>query len=90
MPIRLFIDNSKHGYLAMDAAVLVEAFEGALNELGLADQTDPAALFVAKHIIAFTKAGECNPVRLRDLTVKAVRKERHQAASSAKRLASLS
>jgi hypothetical protein len=75
LPIRLFIDNSKNGYIAMDAAALVEAFEGALNELRLADRNDPAAPVVAQHIIAFGKAGECDPVRLRDLTVKAVRKE---------------
>jgi hypothetical protein len=72
LPIRLLIDNSKSGYLAIDAGVLVEAFEGALNALGLADRNDPAALIVAKHIIAFGKAGECDPARLRDLTVKAM------------------
>jgi hypothetical protein len=75
LPISLLIDNSKSGYLAIDAAVLVEAFEGALNELGLADRNDPAALVVAKHIIAFGKVGVLDPARLRDLTVRAVRKE---------------
>jgi hypothetical protein len=79
LPVRLLIDNSKSGYLAIDAAVLVEAFEGALYEFGVADRNDPAALVVAKHIIAFGKAGECDPVRLRDLTVKAIRREQRQA-----------
>jgi len=74
MPIKLIIDNS-NGYLAMDAAVLVEAFEGALNELGLVDRKDEAVSVVATHIIAFAKAGEYGSVRLRDLTVKAVRQE---------------
>ncbi len=76
MPIRLFIDNSKNGYLAMDAGVLVEAFECALNELGLANRNDPAVSVVANRIIAFAKTGVLDSVRLRDLTVKAVRKER--------------
>jgi hypothetical protein len=48
LPIRLLIDNSSKDYLAMDAAVLVEAFECALNELGLADRNDPATL-VPRH-----------------------------------------
>jgi hypothetical protein len=79
---RLLIDNSSKGYLAMDAAVLVEAFECALNELGLADRNDPATLVVAKHIIAFAKAGACDPVRMRDLTVKAIRQEQRQALTA--------
>jgi hypothetical protein len=76
LPSRLLIDNSTNGHLATDATVLVEAFEGALNELGLADRNDSAALVVAKHIIAFGKAGERDPVRLRDLIVKAMRHSR--------------
>jgi hypothetical protein len=80
LPTRLLIDNSKNGCLAMDAAVLVEAFEGALNELGLAERNDPAALVVAKHIIAFGKAGVLDPARLRDLAVKAIRHPSRPAA----------
>jgi hypothetical protein len=82
MSIRLVVTNSRNGYLATDAAVLVEAFEGALNELGLTDRNDPAALVVAKHIIAFGKAGECDPVRLRELTVKVIRQEQRQAPTA--------
>jgi hypothetical protein len=77
MPIKLIIDNS-NGYLAMDATVLVEAFEDALNELGLADRKDEAVSVVATHIIGFAKAGECGSVQLRDLTVKAVRQEQRR------------
>ncbi len=76
MSIKLFIDNSKNGYLAIDAAVLVEAFEAVLNESGLADRNDPAVSVVANRIIAFAKTSVLDSVRLRDLTVKAVRKER--------------
>jgi hypothetical protein len=56
LPIRLLIDNSSKSYLAVDTGVLVEAFECTLNELGLADRSDPATIIVAKHIIAFAKA----------------------------------
>jgi hypothetical protein len=75
MPIRLVVANSENSYLATDAGILVDAFEGALSELGVVDRNDPAALVVANHIIAFAKAGVLDPVRLRDLTVKAVQKE---------------
>jgi hypothetical protein len=73
MPIRLLIDNSDNQYLAEDAAILIEAFEGALRELGISDRTDSAAMVVANHIIAFAKAGERYPASLRELTVEAVR-----------------
>ena len=74
MQIRLVVANSDNGYIATDAAVLVEAYQRALDELGLADRNNPITRVVAKHIIAFAKAGVLDPVQLRDLTVKAVRK----------------
>jgi hypothetical protein len=49
------IDHSGNGYLATDAGILVDAFEGALKALRLADRNDPAALVVANHIITFAK-----------------------------------
>jgi len=61
------------GYLATDAGILVDAFEGALKALRLVDRNDPAALVVANHIITFAKTGVLDPVRLRDLTLEAVR-----------------
>jgi hypothetical protein len=45
-----------------------------LNQLGLVDRNDPAVLVVANRIIAFAKTGVLDPVQLRDLTIKAVRK----------------
>lgn len=60
----------------------VKGNEGALNELGLADRNDPATLVVAKHIIAFAKAGAWDPVQMRDLTVKATRQEQRQALTA--------
>jgi hypothetical protein len=67
------INVSGNGYLATDASILVDAFEGVLKELGLVDRSDPAARLVAGHIITFAKAGERDPVRLRDLTLEAIR-----------------
>jgi hypothetical protein len=67
------IDYSGNGYLATDASILVVAFEGVLRELGLVDQSDPAARLVAGQVITFAKAGEHDPVRLRDLTLEALR-----------------
>jgi hypothetical protein len=75
MPIRLVVANSEKSYLATDAGILVDAFEGALSELGVVDRKDTATSVVANHIIAFAKAGVLDPVRLRDLTVKAVQEE---------------
>jgi len=69
----MLIDRSEIGSLAMEATVLVEAFEGALRELGLADRSDPAALVVAKLIISFAKDGERNATRIRDLTLTTMR-----------------
>jgi hypothetical protein len=63
----------------VDGAILVDAFEGALKDLGLADRNDPVAQVVANHLVTFAKAGEHDPVRLRELTLEAVRVERGRA-----------
>jgi hypothetical protein len=64
-------------YPARDTDILVDAFDGALKKL-VVDRRDPEALVVAKHLISIAKAGERDPVRLRDLTVRAVRIERRR------------
>jgi hypothetical protein len=64
-------------YPATDTGMLVDAFDGALKKL-VVDRRDPEALVVAKHLISIAKAGERDPVRLRDLTVRAVRIERRR------------
>lgn len=73
------INYSGNGYLAADASVLVVAFEGVLRELGLDDRSDPAVWLVAGFIITFAKAGEGDPVRLRDLTLEAFRMTQRQS-----------
>jgi len=45
----------------------------------LIERDDPVRLAVAKHIIVFAKAGAGDPVRLRELTVKAIRQEQRRA-----------
>jgi hypothetical protein len=76
MPLRLVVANSENSYLATDTGILVDAFEAVLNELRLVDRNDPAVSVVANRIIAFAKSGVLDPLKLRDLTVKAVRKDR--------------
>jgi hypothetical protein len=49
--------------------LLAIAFDAALQELGLS-RTDPAALLVAKRIIALAQKGERDPIRLREGAVK--------------------
>jgi hypothetical protein len=37
------------------------------------DRDDPATLLVAKEIVRLAKAGERDPIRLRDMALKAIR-----------------
>jgi hypothetical protein len=46
----------------------------------LVDRNDLATLVVANHIITFAKAGVVDPARLRDLTLKAIRREQRATA----------
>jgi hypothetical protein len=64
------IEDGEKDRFAVDGDILVRAFEDALKELAL-NRTHPKALVVAQHIITFAKAGERDPVRLRDLTLEA-------------------
>jgi hypothetical protein len=83
MSVRLVIDHSNCRHIAGDAAVLVEAFEGALGKLGLADHNDPAMrMAVANHLVTFAKAGEYDAVRLRELTLEAIRVEQSLSLAS--------
>src|SRR5262249_36743972 len=73
MPINYNVND----YLATEADILVDAFDGPLKKL-VVDRRDPEALVVAKRLISIAKAGERDPVRLRELTVQAVRIERRR------------
>ena len=61
-----------------EVKALLTAFDAALRELGLA-RSDPAALSVAKRIMALARRGERDPTRLREDAVKG---PRHCSASS--------
>ena len=50
-------DESEVGYLAMEATVLIEAFDDTVRALGIDRNDELAKLVVAKHIITFAKAG---------------------------------
>jgi hypothetical protein len=55
MPFRRLAENSAFG--PDEIAVLVAAFEEALQELGLTDREDPATLMVAERIIKAANKG---------------------------------
>jgi hypothetical protein len=58
-----------------EIAVLVEAFEDALQALGLPHrQSDPATTLVAKIVIELAEHGETGPQRLRDEAVTQAKK----------------
>jgi hypothetical protein len=78
----MLIDESEIGYLAMEATVLIEAFEATVKALGIDRNNELARLVVAKHIVAFAKAGERDPVRLRDLAVKAIQQGQRRPATA--------
>jgi hypothetical protein len=75
-----------------EVKTLLAAFDAALRELGLA-RSDPAALSVAKRLMALARRGERDPTRLRQDAVKGLRQllerlrmrrshPRHYSASS--------
>jgi hypothetical protein len=50
-----------------------EVFEDVLKTLGLVDRDDPMTTLVAHKIIELVQSGERDPVRLKQLTLAAVR-----------------
>jgi hypothetical protein len=51
---------------------LATAYEGALQDLKLVDRNDPFTEIIAHKIIELARMGERDPVKLRELAVKAV------------------
>jgi hypothetical protein len=70
VPIRQLLKDNQH-FGPEDVKLLSSVFEEALRELGLA-RTDPAALLVAKRIMALAQGGERDPTRLREGAVKGI------------------
>jgi hypothetical protein len=67
MPVNL--DHPSFG--PEELKVLATAFDAAILELGVS-RTDPAALLVAKRIVALAQRGEHDPIRLREGAVKGI------------------
>ena len=55
-----------------DIAVLSTAFEETLRSVRLVKRSDPAVAIVARHIIDIARAGERDPRRLRERTLRAL------------------
>ena len=59
-----------HSFGPDELTVLATTFDAAILELGLG-RTNPAALLVAKRIIALAQGGERDPIRLREGALRA-------------------
>ena len=66
LPISTTLLEGGHWFTPEDVAVLTEAFERALGELGVCDRKDPAAIALAKLVIRLAKDGERDPSQLCD------------------------
>ncbi|MFL6798519.1 MAG: hypothetical protein ACJ8F3_14000 [Xanthobacteraceae bacterium] len=69
MPIRPLLDAEPGVFDPDDIQSIILAFEDALGSLRLVNREDPAVLLVAKVMIELAKAGERDPVVLRDRTL---------------------
>jgi hypothetical protein len=54
-------------------AMMGEVFEDVLKTLGLVDREDPVTQLIAHRIIELVQSGERDPVRLKQLTLEAVK-----------------
>ena len=66
------ISEYLHGILESGGHRVIAAFDAALAKLGVKDRDDPATLMVAYRIIELVKAGERDPLRLRDAALKSL------------------
>ncbi len=65
LPVSTTLFEGGHWFTPEDIAVLTQAFERALGELGVRDRKDPAAITLAKLMIHLAaKEGERDPARL--------------------------
>jgi hypothetical protein len=67
VPVRPLLEAEAFG--PDEVKVLVSAFEASLKALRLVDRQDPAVLMVAKLVVALAKAGNLDPLSLRDEVV---------------------
>ena len=71
MPMRALLNSQSFG--PEEINVLVAAFEATLQQQGLVNRNDPAALRIAERILALAQDGERDPIRLREGAVKSLR-----------------
>jgi hypothetical protein len=71
MPITRYIQN--RSFTAKEVKVIAAAFDGACQELGLVDRSDPIVEIVATQLIDLAAAGERNPIRLQNSVVAKIR-----------------
>jgi hypothetical protein len=69
MPIHRLLNQG--AFEPEDIATMAEVFEDVLKTLDLVDRTDPITELVAKKVIELVQSGVRDPVRLRELTLKA-------------------
>jgi hypothetical protein len=63
----------EYAFAPEDITIIVAAFEDTLRHLKLEDRSDPLTTLVAKKMIEIAQAGERDPVRLRDQTLRVLR-----------------
>jgi hypothetical protein len=71
MPIYQLLERG--AFQPEDITVMGNVFEDVLKTLRLVDRKDPVAELVAYRIIGLVQAGEHDPVRLKQLTLEALR-----------------
>ena len=67
MPIRALLKeqgDNPQSFGPDEIAVLVSAYEAALQEVGLVNRNDPATWIIAKRILELAQQGELDPVKL--------------------------
>ncbi|HLH10934.1 MAG TPA: hypothetical protein VKV77_03520 [Methylovirgula sp.] len=62
MPIQRHFENLVFG--PEEISRMTAAYESALDELDLADRTDPLTEIIAKKIVEVAQTGEINPARI--------------------------
>jgi hypothetical protein len=71
MPIYRLLE--RQAFQPETAAVLGDVFEGVLKEFGLVSRQDPITELIAETLIELANAGELDPLRLKQLTLEALR-----------------
>jgi hypothetical protein len=73
MPIRRLIEPGV--FAPEEVALMGNVFEDVLKELGLVDREDPLVSLIAHTVVELVQSGERDPVRLKQLTIAAIKGE---------------